>query len=47
MPANATSKVRLLEIDAPESTSRIECGGDKATAFVRRVIPVGSDVSDH
>lgn len=44
MPSGASSKVRLLEIDAPESGSRSECGGGRATAFVRRVVPVGTDV---
>ena len=43
MPANAT-KVRLLEIDAPEATSTRECGGNMATAFVRKTTPVGTEV---
>ena len=43
----ATHKVRLLEIDAPEtagSTAGAECGGEEATAFANRHIPVGTQV---
>lgn len=44
LPANATSKIRLLEVDTPESTRETECGGDEATAFLARKIPVGTRV---
>jgi micrococcal nuclease len=43
----ATHKVRLLEIDAPEtaqSPAGAECGGEEATAFANRHIPVGTEV---
>lgn len=43
----ATHKVRLLEIDAPEtsgSPAGAECGGDQATAFAHRHLAVGTRV---
>ena len=45
--ANATHKIRLLEIDTPETVAPgqpIECGGPQASAFAERRMPVGSQV---
>lgn len=45
--AGATHKIRLLEIDTPETVdpSRpVQCGGPQATAFAERMLPVGSTV---
>ncbi len=44
---NATHKIRLLEIDTPETVAPgqvVECGGPEASAFARRNMPVGSTV---
>ena len=37
-------RIRLLEIDAPESTNRGECFGREASAFAERELPVGARV---
>ena len=37
-------KVRLLGIDTPEVFGRPECYGRQASAFVRRLLPIGSRV---
>ena len=45
--ANATHKIRLLEIDTPETVAPgrpIDCGGPQASAFAARRMPVGSRV---
>ena len=45
--AGATHKIRLLEIDTPETVdpSRpVQCGGREASAFAARRLPVGSTV---
>lgn len=47
LPAGATHKIRLLEIDTPETVdpSRpVQCGGPEASAFAARRMPVGSTV---
>lgn len=47
LAANATHKVRLLEIDTPETVAPnqpVECGGPEASAFAARRMPVGSTV---
>lgn len=45
----ATIKVRVLGIDAPESSSlrygRPDCGGAQAKSFARRQLPVGTAVT--
>jgi micrococcal nuclease len=41
---SGVGKVRLIGIDTPEVFSGPECFGRKASAFVRRVAPLGSDV---
>jgi micrococcal nuclease len=38
-------KVRLIGIDTPEVFGRAECYGRRASAFVRRLLPIGSRVS--
>ena len=45
--ANATHKIRLLEIDTPETVAPdepVQCGGPEASAFAARRMPVGSTV---
>ncbi|MPZ73979.1 MAG: hypothetical protein GEU74_12250 [Nitriliruptorales bacterium] len=45
--AGATHKIRLLEIDTPETQHPnlpVQCGGEEATAFAQRLLPVGSTV---
>ena len=47
LPAHATSKIRLLEIDTPETVAPnqgVQCGGPQATAFAQERLPVGSTV---
>jgi len=42
---DVSHRVRFIGIDAPESTGRnIEPGGHEATAFLKELIPVGSQV---
>ena len=46
-PTHARQKIRLLEIDAPETnltSGQAECGGFEAMAFARQELPVGSAV---
>lgn len=46
-PSRARQKIRILEIDAPETnlpTGQVECGGLEAAAFARQELPVGSSV---
>lgn len=45
--ANATHKVRLLEIDTPETVAPgqpVQCGGPEASAFAAQLMPVGAEV---
>lgn len=42
--AGERHKIRLLEIDTPETQAGAECGGAEATDFARRRLPVGSTV---
>ena len=45
--ADRTERVRLIGIDTPEATGGflpVECYGDKASAFTRTLLPVGSEV---
>lgn len=46
LPAGATHKIRLLEIDTPETQGAggVECGGPEATAFAHKHLLVGSTV---
>ncbi len=47
LPAGERHKIRLLEIDTPETQApgaAVECGGPEATDFARRRLPVGSTV---
>ena len=46
LPAGATHKIRLLEIDTPESQGAggVECGGPQATAFAEKHLLIGSTV---
>jgi micrococcal nuclease len=37
-------KVRLIGVDTPEVYGRVECYGREASAFVRRLLPLGSRV---
>ena len=37
-------KVRLIGIDTPEVFSGVECYGRRAAAFLRRLLPLGSEV---
>lgn len=44
LAAGAEHKIRLLEYDSPEATTKTECAGPEATAALRRLIPVGATV---
>lgn len=47
LAAGATHKIRLLEIDTPETvhpSQPVQCGGREASAFAERRLPVGSTV---
>ena len=47
IPAGDNHRVRLLEIDTPESVRPnypVECGGGNATAFAKQELPAGSTV---
>lgn len=47
LPPNQRHKIRLLEIDTPETQAPgvgVECGGPEATAFIRRRLPEGAPV---
>ena len=47
LAAGATHKVRLLEIDTPETvhpSQAVGCGGPEASAFAEQRMPVGSTV---
>lgn len=47
LAAGATHKIRLLEIDTPETvhpSQPVACGGPEATAFAKQHLPVGSTV---
>lgn len=47
LSSGATHKIRILEIDTPETqhpTKGVQCGGPEATAFAEEMIPVGSTV---
>lgn len=37
-------RVRLAQVDAPESTAQTECYGEQATARLRELLPAGSEV---
>ena len=37
-------KVRLIGVDTPEVYGRVECYGREASAFVKRLLPLGSRV---
>jgi micrococcal nuclease len=41
---SGVGKVRLIGVDTPEVFSGVECYGRRAAAFVRRVLPLGSEV---
>lgn len=38
-------KVRLIGVDTPEVYGRVECYGPRASAFVKRTLPLGSTVT--
>ena len=42
---SGVGKVRLIGIDTPEVFGRAECYGRQASAFLRRLLPIGSRVS--
>jgi micrococcal nuclease len=45
--AHATHKIRLLEIDTPETVApgqQVQCGGPEASAYAAGLLPVGSTV---
>jgi micrococcal nuclease len=45
LAAGATHKIRLLEIDTPETHGGdVQCGGAEATAFAERLLAIGSTV---
>lgn len=45
LPAGATHKIRLLQIDTPETHGEVvECGGPEATAFAERHLLIGATV---
>ncbi|HYO00272.1 MAG TPA: thermonuclease family protein, partial [Actinomycetota bacterium] len=47
VPPGDNHRVRLLEIDTPESVKPnypVECGGTNATAFAKKELPAGSTV---
>lgn len=44
LPLAAVHKIRILEIDTPESTNRKDCLGREASEFAKRELPVGSRV---
>lgn len=44
LPPAAVHKIRILEIDAPESTRQQDCYGERASEFAKRELPVGSTV---
>lgn len=47
MPVGATSQVRLLEIDTPETvhpSKPVQCWGPEASAFAKAEFPIGSSV---
>jgi micrococcal nuclease len=41
---SGVGKVRLIGVDTPEVFHRAECYGREASAFVRRTVPLGSEV---
>jgi|GEM_PF-7056735 len=41
---NAVHKIRILEVDTPESTRRVDCFGPDASQFAKHEMPVGSTV---
>jgi micrococcal nuclease len=42
---SAIGKVRLIGVDTPEVYGHVECFGRQASAFVARLLPIGSAVS--
>jgi micrococcal nuclease len=42
---SGVGKVRLIGVDTPEVYGGVECFGREASAFVERVVPLGSRVS--
>ena len=44
LPRGGRAKIRLLEIDTPETHAGTECGGPQATAFAQERLPVGATV---
>jgi len=42
---SGVGKVRLIGIDTPEVFGRAECYGRQASAFLRRLLPIGSRVT--
>ena len=44
MPSGAKRTVRLVGIDTPEVYPKLECGGKKATASLRSLLPEGTRV---
>lgn len=44
LPPGATNRIRLLQIDTPESTNQTSCYGPEASAFTKAELPVGSKI---
>lgn len=44
LPPGAHSRVRLLEVDTPESTNRTDCYGPSAAAFTQAELPLGARI---
>lgn len=44
LPPGASNRIRLLQVDTPESTNRTDCYGRDASAFTKAELPIGSKI---
>jgi len=44
LPPGASNKIRLLQVDSPESTNRTDCYGREASEFTKAELPIGSKI---
>lgn len=44
LPPGTSSRIRLLQVDTPESTNRTDCYGPEASAFTKSELPLGSTI---
>jgi len=44
LPPGASNKIRLLQVDTPESTNRTDCYGKEASEFTKAELPIGSKI---